>query len=34
MDEAMRNTWYREKGVYPTELESSQQDALGILEAD
>ena len=31
MDEATRSAWCREKGVYPTELESWKQDALGGL---
>ena len=31
MDEAARNGWCRERGVYPTELESWKQDALSGL---
>jgi transposase len=31
MDEATRSTWCRERGVYPTEVESWKQDALGGL---
>jgi hypothetical protein len=31
MDEATRNAWCRERGVYPTELETWKQDALSGL---